>query len=107
MLKCEDRPLYRPLYLYVEEPGVDTDEVALGIVIKFDSQVKLVGIDIDPAKNVIDLTTLDTASIPLKAKSAQKNNYLFFIESILSKSFFLTGLAGYIYLIQIMNLLNY
>ncbi len=61
------------LYIHlVERPGVDADEVAPGIVIDFDSQGKPVGIDIDHAKNVIDLTMLDTESIPLKVKSAQK-----------------------------------
>ncbi|MCP4988323.1 MAG: DUF2283 domain-containing protein [Colwellia sp.] len=59
------------LYIHlVERPGVDAEEVAPGIVIDFDSQGKPVGIDIDHAKNVIDLTTLDTESIPLKVKSA-------------------------------------
>lgn len=58
------------LYIHlVERPGVEADEVAPGIVIDFDSHGKPVGIDIDHAKNVIDLTTLDTESLPLKDKS--------------------------------------
>ncbi|GJQ61180.1 MAG: DUF2283 domain-containing protein [Candidatus Scalindua sp. AMX11] len=55
------------LYIHlVEKPGVEADEVAPGIVIDFDSNGKPVGIDIEHAKNIIDLTTLDTESLPLK-----------------------------------------
>jgi uncharacterized protein YuzE len=59
------------LYIHlVERPGVDADEVAPGIVVDFDTNGKPVGIDIEHAKNVIDLTTLETGSLPLKVKSA-------------------------------------
>ncbi len=59
------------LYIHlVERPGVDADEVAPGIVVDFDTSGKPVGIDIEHAKSVIDLTTLETESLPLKAKSA-------------------------------------
>ena len=59
------------LYIHlVERPGVDADEVAPGIVVDFDTNGKPVGIDIEHAKNVIDLTTLETESLPLKVKSA-------------------------------------
>ncbi|MBS1258419.1 MAG: hypothetical protein MAG551_01478 [Candidatus Scalindua arabica] len=59
------------LYIHlVERPGVDADEVAPGIVVDFDTNGKPVGIDIDHAKNVIDLTTLETGSLPLRVKSA-------------------------------------
>jgi len=59
------------LYIHlVERPGVDADEVAPGIVVDFDTNGKPVGIDIEHAKNVIDLTTLETGSLPLRVKSA-------------------------------------
>jgi uncharacterized protein YuzE len=59
------------LYIHlVERPGVNADEVAPGIVVDFDTNGKPVGIDIEHAKNVIDLTTLETGSLPLKVKSA-------------------------------------
>ncbi|KHE91620.1 MAG: DUF2283 domain-containing protein [Candidatus Scalindua rubra] len=59
------------LYIHlVERPGVDADEVAPGIIVDYDTDGKPVGIDIDHAKNVIDLTTLETGSLPLKVKSA-------------------------------------
>lgn len=58
------------LYIHlVERPGVEADEVAPGIVVDFDANGKPVGIDIEHAMNVIDLTTLDTESLPIKVKS--------------------------------------
>ncbi len=67
------------LYIHlVDRPGVEADEVAPGIVVDFDADRKPVGIDIEHAKNVIDLTTLDTKSLPIKIK--------FIITSVLFKS---------------------
>jgi len=58
------------LYIHlVEHPGAEAREVAPGIVIDFDAKGKPVGIDIDHAQNVLDLTTLETDSLPLKAKT--------------------------------------
>ena len=59
------------LYIHlVERPGVEAEEVAEGVVIDFDAQGKPVGIDIEHAKKVIDLTKLDAESLPLKGKAA-------------------------------------
>ncbi len=59
------------LYIHlVERPGVETEEVAEGLVIDFDADGKPVGIDIEHAKNVIDLTKLDTESLPINGKAA-------------------------------------
>ena len=56
------------LYIHlVEHPGTEAHEVAPGIVIDFDAAGKPVGIDIEHAKNILDLSTLDTESLPLKA----------------------------------------
>lgn len=58
------------LYIHlVEHPGTEAREVAPGLVIDFDAEGKPVGIDIDHAKNVLDLTSLETDSLPLKAKT--------------------------------------
>ncbi len=55
------------LYIHlVERPGTEAHEVAPGIVIDFDAEGKPVGIDIDHAQNVLDLTTLESESLPLK-----------------------------------------
>jgi len=59
------------LYIHlVERPGVEAEEVAEGLVIDFDADGLPVGIDIDHAKNVIDLSKLDIKSLPLKGKAA-------------------------------------
>ena len=58
------------LYIHlVDYPGVEAREVAPGIVIDFDAEGKPVGIDIDHAQNVLDLTTLEAESLPLKTKT--------------------------------------
>lgn len=54
------------LYIHlVERPGVEAHEVAPGVVIDFDEKGKSVGIDIEHAKDIIDLTKLETQSIPI------------------------------------------
>jgi len=57
------------LYIHlVERPGVEAQEVAPGIVVDFDAERKPVGIDIEHAQNILDLTTLEAESLPLKIK---------------------------------------
>lgn len=58
------------VYIHLtEKPGVEAHEVAPGIVIDFDEKEKPVGIDIENAKNVIDLSTIDIHSFPMKKVS--------------------------------------
>jgi len=59
------------LYIHlVESPGVEAREVAPGVVVDFDAEGKPVGFDIDHAQNILDLTTLEAESLPLKVKTA-------------------------------------
>ncbi len=59
------------LYIHlVERPGTEAREVAPGIVVDFDAEGKPVGIDIDHAHKILDLTTLEAESLPLKVKAA-------------------------------------
>lgn len=59
------------LYIHlVERPGIEAHEVARGVVIDFDAEGKPVGIDIDHAQNILDLTTLEAESLPLKTEVA-------------------------------------
>ncbi len=59
------------LYIHlVERPGAEAREVAPGIVVDFDAEGKPVGIDIEHAQNILDLTTLDAESLPIKVKAA-------------------------------------
>ncbi len=59
------------LYIHlVERPGTEAREVAPGIVVDFDAEGKPVGIDIDHAQGILDLTSLDAESLPIKVKTA-------------------------------------
>ena len=59
------------LYIhFVERPGVEVREVATGIVVDFDADGKPVGIDIEHAQGILDLTTLEAESLPLKVKAS-------------------------------------
>ena len=43
----------------------DSQEIAPDIVLDFDSEGKLVGIDIDRASQIVDLTRLESESLPV------------------------------------------
>ena len=54
--------------LYIDlshKTSVDSREVAPGVVLDFDEQGHLVGIDIDNASRILDLTKLETESVPI------------------------------------------
>jgi len=56
--------------LYIElkaGPGSETREVAAGINADFDAGGDVVGLDIDQASRKLDLSTLETIDLPLKA----------------------------------------
>ena len=48
----------------IEKPSIDR-EVSSGIVLDFDREGNLVGIDIDHASKVVDLTRLEAEALPL------------------------------------------
>ena len=55
--------------LYIEfntKPSSDSKELAEGVVVDFDEQGKIVGIDIDNASKIIDLQKLETNALPAK-----------------------------------------
>lgn len=52
-----------------ERPGVDSREVAPGVVLDFDDQGRLVGIDIDNASTVVNLSTLEAVALPVGSVS--------------------------------------
>nr|VFK16549.1 MAG: Uncharacterized protein YuzE [Candidatus Kentron sp. LPFa] len=59
------------LYIHlVERPGTEAGEAAPGIVIDFDDTGKPVGIDIEHARGVLDLTRFETQSLPVEAAAA-------------------------------------
>jgi uncharacterized protein YuzE len=55
--------------LYIDladRPSADSREVTPGVVLDFDSAGALVGIDIDRASVRLDLSGLDTGSVPVE-----------------------------------------
>lgn len=59
--------------LYIElksGPGVETREIADGLNADFDNAGTVVGIDIDQASAKLDLTTLETISLPMRELKA-------------------------------------
>jgi uncharacterized protein YuzE len=52
-----------------ERKSVDTREVAPGVVLDFDESGNLVGIDIDHASRIVDLSRLEAESVPIQAVS--------------------------------------
>ena len=52
-----------------ERTSSESQEVAPGVVLDFDAEGQLVGIDIDHASQVVDLSRLEAQSLPIKAFS--------------------------------------
>ena len=53
-----------------EKPSVDSDEVAPGIVLDFDENGNIVGIDIDHASTFVNLSRVESVSLPITAIAA-------------------------------------
>jgi uncharacterized protein YuzE len=54
--------------LYIElrdEPGVDSREISPGVVLDFDADARLVGINVQRAAENVDLTRLEAVAVPL------------------------------------------
>ncbi|WP_013322704.1 DUF2283 domain-containing protein [Gloeothece verrucosa] len=50
-----------------DKTSTDSQEIAPDLVLDFDSEGKLVGIDIDQSSKIVDLTCLETESLPLNS----------------------------------------
>jgi uncharacterized protein YuzE len=67
MMKLHYYPETDTLYIDLShKPSADSQEVADGLVVDFDAEGNIVGIDIDHASKKLDLTTLEAESLPLK-----------------------------------------
>lgn len=55
-----------------ERVAADSEEVAPGVVLDFDAEGQLVGIDIDQASKIVDLSRLEAEALPLGALSVSK-----------------------------------
>ena len=56
--------------LYIDladRPGAESREVAPGVVLDFDAAGRLVGVDIDQASQVVDLSRLEAVQVPVQA----------------------------------------
>jgi len=58
------------LYIDLAERAVaDSEEVVPGVVLDFDAEGRLVGIDIDHASQVVNLSRLEAEALPLSTVS--------------------------------------
>ena len=65
-MKLHDYPKTDSLYIdLVDWSGIEAREIVDGLVVDFDADGNAVGIDIDRASVTLDLTTLETASLPV------------------------------------------
>ena len=70
-MKLNYHPDTDSLYIALSpNPSADSNEVAEGVVLDFDADGKLVGIDIDNASHKLDLHELTTDQIPVQANAA-------------------------------------
>ncbi|PSN12915.1 hypothetical protein C7293_18080 [filamentous cyanobacterium CCT1] len=57
----------------LDQPSVDSQEVADGIVLDFDAAGRLVGLDIDHASQTVDLSRLEASSLPIASLSLARD----------------------------------
>jgi len=55
-----------------ERTSTESREVAPGVVLDFDQQGQLVGIDIDQASRVVDLSRLEATHLPIEDMSVTR-----------------------------------
>lgn len=56
--------------LYIDladRPGAESREVAPGVVLDFDAAGHLVGVDIDQASQIVDLSRIEAVQLPVQA----------------------------------------
>jgi uncharacterized protein YuzE len=56
-----------------EKVSIESQEVAPGVVLDFDDKGQLVGIDIDRASKVVELSRLEAESLPVTSLSLIKH----------------------------------
>lgn len=60
-----DRETDSPYIDLNRRPSVDSREIEEGLVLDFDANGRVVGIDIQHTSQLLDLTTIETESLPL------------------------------------------
>ena len=72
-MKVQYYPETDSLYIdLAERPGADTQEIAPGVVLDFDADSRLVGIEIDHASKMVNLTHLEAESMPVVPAAPEK-----------------------------------
>ncbi|MDI6632533.1 MAG: DUF2283 domain-containing protein [Thermoanaerobacteraceae bacterium] len=72
-MKLHYYPETDSLYIDLSErTSVDSREVVPGVVLDFDAEGRLVGIDIDRASRVVNLSRLETESLPVAGSSEMR-----------------------------------
>jgi uncharacterized protein YuzE len=67
MMKFHYYPETDSLYIDLsEKASANSREVAPGVVLDFDTKDNVVGIDIDHASKIVDLSKIETEALPLK-----------------------------------------
>ena len=62
------------LYIdFVDKPGVETREIEEGVILDFDEKGHLVGLDIDHASKVVNLSRLEIESLPVESVALAKS----------------------------------
>lgn len=56
-----------------EKVGVESREVAQDVVLDFDAEGHVVGIDIDHASKIVDLSKLESEALPVTSASLPKH----------------------------------
>lgn len=69
-MKLTYHPDTDSLYIDLSErPSVDSQEISEGVVLDYDAQGKLVGIDIDNASNKVTLNELTLSKVPAERQT--------------------------------------
>lgn len=69
-MRCQYYPETDSLYIDLsEKPSADSNEVAPGVVIDFDAEGNIVGIDVDHASKIVNLARLEASALPLSSVS--------------------------------------
>jgi uncharacterized protein YuzE len=70
-MKLNYHPETDSLYIDLSErPSAESREISEGVVLDYDAEGKLVGIDIDNASNKVELKNLILSKIPSKVETA-------------------------------------
>ena len=69
-MKLTYRPDTDSLYIDLsEQPSVDSQEISEGVILDYDSQGNLVGIDIDNASSKVTLNELTLSKVPAEIQA--------------------------------------